>query len=252
MAKSPEREVQKRLLNEAPRVPGIDIEVSWKPFGDVGGDFYDIFPIEEEAVAVCLGDISGKGYDAALLMVFALAELRSMLREHFRLPYIMSQLDASLKDFTSNEKFAEVLVGAYVPSIHRFVFVQGGGISPVVFRSRTERLEFYGSSTYRVPGMALPAGPGRHFAEDSVELEQGDLMLLFSDGVGERVDADGKEIVRPDDLELGIRTAPSLKKLCESNARGSAEEILQSVIEYLGSLESDPSDDETLIVIKAE
>src|SRR5829696_9932614 len=116
-------EVQRRLLADPPSIEGVDLAVSWSPHGEVGGDFYDFLEIEEDSLGITLGDVSGKGFDAALLMVFALAELRAGLRGRLRLPFMMAQLDDSLRRYSSPNRFAEVLIGIYSLASRRFMFV---------------------------------------------------------------------------------------------------------------------------------
>ena len=241
-------EVQKRLLTLPPAIAGVDLAVSWVPHGDVGGDFYDFVMLEEESLGVTLGDISGKGYDAALLMVYALAELRAGLRNNLRLPYLMAQLDESLKKYSAGNRFAEVLIGIYAPSSRRFVFVQGGGIFPLVFHQTTERLFLNSGPTYRVPGFPFAADRRRRYVEASVELELNDFLLLMSDGISEREVAPGRQVVGRD--EFGALVSPSLKELCIEHRQGSAGDLLAGIQRMLDSLSSERRDDETMIVLK--
>lgn len=242
-------EVQKRLLSEPPNIEGVDLAVAWTPHGEVGGDFYDFLVLEEDSFAITLGDVSGKGFDAALLMVLALAELRAGLKNRLRLPFLMSQLDESLRRYSSSNRFAEVVMGLYSLTTRRFTFVQGGGIFPIVFHQSTERLFLNSKPNYRVPGLAIEAGKRQRYVENSVDLEAGDFMMLMSDGISEREDEEGEEIVRRD--SFGALIAPPLKSLCQEHRGGSAADLLGAISRFLDELKTERRDDETLIVLKA-
>jgi len=225
--------------------------VSWRPFGDVGGDFYDFSLLEEGSVGITIGDVSGKGYDAALLMVFALAQIRAGLRHGQRLPLIMADVDESLREFSSVEKYAEIMVAILAPARRRLVFVQGGGIYPIVYRARSDSLFLYSAASYRIPGFpVLPGAAARKaFVEESVDLGEGDIVLLFSDGVAQRDDGEDKNIVRRDDL--GAFVAPSIKEICRRHYRDSASDVLSALKEFLDNLGTPRDDDETIIIAKS-
>ena len=241
--------VQQSLLRCPPSVDGVDIAVSWRPFGDVGGDFYDFLEVEEDSLAITLGDVSGKGYDAALLMVYALAEIRARLREHQRLAYVMAALDRSLRDYSSANRFAEVIIGLYVRSMRRFIFVPGGSIMPMAFDAGRGRLTIHANRNFRLPGLPIPGHPNQMYSENTIDLARGDTLLLFTDGVAERLEESDKEILHRDDF--GSLVAPSIERICRQCIDGDANSLLAAIEEFLNSLSSDRTDDQTLIVLKA-
>ena len=243
-------EVQRRLLVEPPSLERADIAVSWRPFGDVGGDFYDFTGLEEGSVGITLGDVSGKGYDAALLMVFALAETRVRLRDHQRLTYLMSELDRSLRQYSSESKYAEVLVGTYSPYTRRFTYVPGGAIAPVVYRASSDELTVYESTGCRVPGISIVAGEDAPFVDQSVDLELGDVLMLFTDGVSERQDEHGELLVHRDDF--GALVAPVVEKQCRASSALGASGLMKQLLKCLDDLPSGRADDETIVVLKAK
>lgn len=244
-------EVQRRLLSPPPDVAGAEFAVSWQPFGEVGGDFYDFSLLEEGSVGITIGDISGKGYDAALLMGFALAHIRAGLRHGLRLPFIMAEVDESLRKFSSIEKYAEIMVGILAPTRRRLVFVQGGGIYPFVYRASSDTLFLYSGASYRVPGFPLlPGTPARKFfVEEFIDLSEGDLVLLFSDGVSQRDEIDNHNIVWRN--EFGAFVAPSVKEICRCHCRASASEVLAALKDFLVNLGTPRDDDETIIIVKS-
>ena len=242
-------EVQSRLLQDPPDMEAIDLAVSWQPFAPVGGDFYDFTPLEEGSLGITLGDISGKGYNAALLMVYALAEIRARLKNHERLPHIMAQLDESLRKFSDDAKYAEVLVGIYLPFDRKFIYVQGGKIEPVVFHNSNQKIRFYHSSTFRIPGLSIPVGRRSRFVLKTIDLRKGDTLALFTDGVTERLDRDGQEIFRK---RMDAWVAPSIEKILSEHSKAKASEKLDALNSYLEDLESERSDDQTIIILKAD
>ena len=242
-------EVQRLLLASVPNVPGTDVAVSYWPYSDVGGDFYDVCMLEEQCIGITVGDVSGKGYEAALLMVYALAEIRTRLLEHQRLPYLMSRLDESLRKYSSDSKYAEMLVGTYSVPARRFSYIQAGGISPAVFQAQAGRLAITQSAGSRVPGMSLADPTRLPFVEHSVDLEKGDILLLFTDGLADREDEEGRPILTTDDF--GARVSPRLKSWCEEWKSLGAAEIVAECGRWLAGLPSERFDDETLLVLKA-
>lgn len=241
-------EVQKRLLGRSELGSDLDVATSWEPFGVVGGDFYDLMQLEEGNIGLILGDVSGKGYDAALVMVLALAEIRARLLSWQRLTYVMAQLDKTLRLYSSERSFAEVLIGIYSPRLRRLQFVQGGGIVPVIYRAHRDGFEVFSGATGRPPGFSIERKEDSPYLEHTVELESRDFVVLFTDGVGERIDRDGEAIVRRDVFRSF--TAPSILELCRSNRDGTAADLARELKKYLDSLDAARTDDETLIVIK--
>ena len=177
------RRVQRKLLPR-PRlsVPGIECECVFRPAGDVGGDLCDIFSTGAQSTAFLLGDVSGKGTGAALLM----ANLHGIVRSNQEIAHEPSELitraNRQFHQSTSPEHFATLLFGSYdhVAGILRYV---NCGHPPAVLLRATGKVE-----RLEATGVVLGAFDGLRFEERGVQIAPGDRLVIFSDGVSEAGD----------------------------------------------------------------
>ena len=185
------RRVQRRLL---PRphfsVPGMRCECVFRPAGDIGGDLCDVFEIGPRKSAMLLGDVSGKGTGAAILMASLQATIRSSQDLTDEPARLMERVNRLFFDATEPEHFATLFYGVYDADARELRFVNCGHPAPVLLRANgaVERLE----ST----GLVLGAFARAEFEERRVNLGEGDRLVLFSDGVSEaRDDEDDRWVV---------------------------------------------------------
>ncbi|MES1260223.1 MAG: SpoIIE family protein phosphatase [Acidobacteriota bacterium] len=172
--------VQRKLLPR-PRVsvPGIECECVFRPAGEVGGDLCDIFESGPDSTAFLLGDVSGKGTGAALLM----ANLHGTIRSHQAFAAEPAQLirraNRQFFQSTAPEHYATLLFGAYDHSAGSLRYVNCGHPPAVLLRAggAVERLE--------ATGLMLGAFEEACFEERSLRVSPGDRLVLFSDGVSE-------------------------------------------------------------------
>jgi phosphoserine phosphatase RsbU/P len=180
------RRVQRRLLPR-PRfsAPGIECECVSHPAGDLGGDLCDIFATGPSSSAFLLGDVSGKGTGAALLMANLQATIRSH-REWAQQPArLISRANRLFFESTTPEHFATLFFGSYDAAGRTLRYVNCGHPGGVLLRRNgdVERL----NST----GLMLGAFENAVFEECMVQIHSGDRLVLFSDGVAEaRADED--------------------------------------------------------------
>ena len=174
------RGVQRQLLPR-PRVsaPGIEFECVFRPAGDVGGDLCDIFATGEQSTAFLLGDVSGKGIGAALLM----ANLHGIIRSNRELAgdpaLLITRSNRQFYQATSPEHYATLFFGVYDHATAALRYVNCGHPPPVLLRrsGEVERLE----ST----GLMLGAFDAMPFEARAIGISPGDRLVLFSDGVSE-------------------------------------------------------------------
>lgn len=183
------RNVQQRLLPRPSRQLRTALySALCCPAGDVGGDYYDFIEMAPEAVGFVLGDVSGKGIGAALLMAHLQASLRTRLAHTAAsVAPVLQELNASFFASTSVEHYATMVFGRYDDNTRRFHYVNAGHLAPMLVRSSgaVERLE----------PTATPIGmlPQWSSEESVVEIGPGDTLLVFSDGVAENGFEDGHE-----------------------------------------------------------
>jgi hypothetical protein len=234
------RQVQKDLCPPAnPSFENLDFAAECVSAWQVGGDFYDVFHTGQDSIALLLGDVSGKGLSAAVLMGLILGAVRSSSWAAGKSEHEASsrRLNELLLSRTSGDRFASLFWGYYEQGSRVFRYVNAGHLPPMVFRRdgdlESERLEEGG------PVLGLLLAPIYH--QGSIALSTGDLVILYSDGVVEAMTASDEEFGE-DRLRMVIR---------ENLAKSPAEirdEILKRVRSFIG--EEQLHDDLTLVVAR--
>jgi sigma-B regulation protein RsbU (phosphoserine phosphatase) len=232
-------EVQTGLLPEAlPTVKGIDLWGSSQPAKQVGGDFFDVQARADGTVFFCVGDVSGKGMPAALLMAMLLMVLRGEQRRgsHLGPAALMEHLyRAAYDELTSSGMFATLFLGVFDPK-NRTLNYANAGHSPVIIRPQD------GSARLLEAG-SVPVGvfPEASVEEKELFLNPGDLLVVASDGLNEARNTDG-------DLFSIERVLYNVDKSAEQTAAEIGHLLLAAVSAF--SVGNPQSDDQTCVVIK--
>jgi len=179
------REVQERLFPQSyPPVEGLDYAGYCRPALGIGGDYYDFVPLREGRLGIAIGDISGKGVAAALLMSNLQASLRGQtLAEIAELPVLMRNINQMLYETSLSNKYATFFYGEYCPHSRRLDYVNAGHNPPMILRGDDcLRLE----ATGPVVGLLQQAC----FEAGHIDLMAGDLFVGFTDGISEAESGD--------------------------------------------------------------
>ncbi len=229
-------EIQTRLLpKSAPALAGYDIAGRSLPALGVGGDYFDFIAVDDRRLAVCLGDVAGKGMPAALLMANLQASVRGQTLMGAAPAECLGHSNTLLVQGTDPDKFATCFYGILDAREHRLRYANAGHERPLLF-SRGGAIDALDTG-----GLVLGVLPGVAFPEASVELQSGDLLLLYSDGITEAVDGEDREFgVQP--LYQVIASHP------EATAAEMLDHIMEAVETHAGG--APPSDDRTLVVIR--
>ncbi len=174
------RLVQRKLLPQ-PRFSayGLNSECASLPAGEIGGDLYDFFEIDAGTMAFVLGDVSGKGIGAALLMANLQATIRGQ-QELAKYPSkLMERVNYLFFESTRPEHFATLFYGVYEAGRRTIRYVNCGHPSAVLLRANGDFQLLDATAT------VLGAFKDRGFEERSVEMQSGDRLVLFSDGFSE-------------------------------------------------------------------
>ncbi len=174
------REVQQRLFPQAfPPVQGLEYAGTCRPAQGVGGDYYDFVPVPNGQFGIAIGDVSGKGIPAALLMASLQACLRSQaISASSDLAGLMANMNRLIYDASPSNKYATFFYAQYDPPTRVLTYVNGGHNAPMLFRGdEVIRLEDGG------PVVGLFRG-GR-YEQSSLRLEPGDVLVAFTDGISE-------------------------------------------------------------------
>jgi len=232
------RAVQNQLMPAANvEISNVQVAAEFLPAFEVGGDLYDVFPTEGGRVAFSLGDVSGKGLPAALLMGMIQGAVRSnaWFRDTATHEAFAKQLNTLLCNSSAAAKFASLFWGAYDPARGKLSYVSAGHCPGfVVRRGQVVRLD----STGPVLGLLQRST----FEQVSVDFAYGDLLVLYSDGIIEAANAKGEEFGEE-------RLAEVLQRCKGASAEYTRVEILHDYREFLGAMA--PEDDLTLLVVEA-
>jgi sigma-B regulation protein RsbU (phosphoserine phosphatase) len=181
------REIQQAMLPDGTwSGPGVEAFGLTKPANTVGGDFYDILPQPDGTVLVALGDVAGKASPAALLMALLLAMLRTLADEGLPLPALVQRLNLQVSRHAPASRFITLFLASYDPPTGRLTFVNAGQTPPLLRRQdgSIERL--------MSGGIALGMFPGSTYEAGKAQMNPGDALLLYSDGLTEAESPDGQ------------------------------------------------------------
>jgi sigma-B regulation protein RsbU (phosphoserine phosphatase) len=186
------REVQERLFPQSrPEVAGLDYAGACRPALGVGGDYFDFLELPGGRLGLAIGDVSGKGISAALLMASLQASLRGQsLAGGADLAALMSNVNQLIYEASQANRYATFFYGTYDPAARTLHYVNAGHNAPMVLRGvdgalRVQRLDQGGP----VIGMLYPVP----YVEASVSLLPGDLLVAYTDGISEAMNGADEE-----------------------------------------------------------
>ncbi len=221
-------EIQRNLL-PAPRPRPFPIHGVNVPARTVSGDFFDILPLESGRIAFCLGDVSGKGMNAALLMAKTASLYRCLAKSVDRPGRLLSILNDEIAETATRGMFVTMVAGVY-DSGAGTICLANAGHEPPLLHSRSGGFEPF-------PAQAPPLGivPGGEFPEAEVQLDR-DTLYTFSDGLTEAYSKSGGQ--------LG---SEGLQRLIARSVNLSLVGRIDAILAGVKSLE--PRDDLTLLVV---
>ncbi len=231
------RAIQEKLFpREIPQMPGYEIASAWQSARLVGGDYFDILPLDEKMLGICIADVAGKGMPAALLMSNLQAAVRGLSSLSLAPNLLCSRLNSIVYRNTDSDRFITFFYAQLEGPMRRLTYVNAGHNAPFVVRSdgSHERL--------REGGPVLGVFASRNYEMGSAQLSPGDLVILFTDGITEACGVEGEEFGEA-----------RLLRLLQDHRMLSADElqakILAVVAEYSGGRWQD---DATLVVLICE
>jgi sigma-B regulation protein RsbU (phosphoserine phosphatase) len=172
-------EIQESLLREAPpKVLGFDVAYKSIPVEEVGGDFCDFVHLGEDLVGFAIGDASGHGLPAALLVRDIVTGLRMGLEKHLRMEYVFSKLNRVIHRSNLSSNYVSAFYGELEPN-GNVSYVNAGHQPPLLFR-RDRILEL------RTGGTVIGPLPQVSYRRGLVRLDPGSVLVLFTDGIVER------------------------------------------------------------------
>ncbi|MFC9267209.1 SpoIIE family protein phosphatase [Streptomyces zhihengii] len=224
--------LQRSLLPpELPQIPGVEVEVIYRAAGEgneVGGDFYDLFPIRDGAYGFAIGDVCGTGPEAAAVTGLARHALRLLAREGFGGPAVLERLNAAILDEGARSRFLTLLYGELWPQ------EDGSAVLKFVCAGHPLPLRLRPDGTVEPaaePQPLLGVMDDLELYEQVVTLDPGDVLLCVTDGVTER--REGTRMLGDDGLSDVLTTCTGL------TAGAVAARVLRAVERFAAEPASD-------------
>jgi phosphoserine phosphatase RsbU/P len=232
-------EMQQALFpQEIIQIPSYELSAIVQPCASIGGDSYDIIPLKDGKFAITIADVSGKGIPAALLVSTLHALLRVYLQYTIELVELVRRLHTLVYNNSPAERFITFFIMIFDPVHHTFTFVNAGHNPPLLFRHG-------GKDIIELMASGLPLGmvKEQQFEARQIDLQQGDALVLYTDGVTEaankKLQQYGEEKLRECVLKNLNTTADTIKGC-----------IVRDVREFVGN--NPMADDLTLLVLKRD
>lgn len=228
------REIQQALLpREFQHCPHLEVTGVNQSCLAVGGDYFDVMPLGPDRTAFAIADVSGKGLGAALLSTMLQGALSGMSLGH-NPAGVIAHFNRFLCDRWQLERYATMFFGI-LDTAGRLEFINAGHPSPLLLRDGRVESPF--------PAKCYPVGllPEAQFSSSFSTLQPGDTLVLFSDGVTEAMDAEGKE--------FGIAR---LKNVLRQHPETPVEELRAAILESVEDFArgTGQADDLTLLLIR--
>ncbi|HXA56443.1 MAG TPA: SpoIIE family protein phosphatase [Candidatus Acidoferrum sp.] len=186
------REVQERLFpQEYPPVAGLDYAGACRPALGVGGDYYDFISLSKNELGIAIGDVSGKGIPAALLMATLRAFLRGQTVERKKdLTALMANLNRLVYESSESNRYATFFYAEFDSASRTMSYVNAGHNAPMVFQRRNGAPQIARLDT---GGPVIGLMDGMEYSQGRVEFEPGDLFVAYTDGISEAMNAADEE-----------------------------------------------------------
>lgn len=229
------REIQNRLLPSPPQdISGVEIAARNVPCFEVGGDYFDFIEFSDGDLGIAIGDVSGKGVGAALVMSSLQSALRVAAPIETDLARLIARLNSLLFRSTSGRKYVTFFFARFTPSTGTLRYVNAGHNPPFIVNS---------GQLQPLPATGRPIGlmADIPYAEEQAQLPPGAALVLYTDGLNEAATSD--------DEEFGMeRLQNEIARAAETAPQQWIEEMLGRVEEFEAGAPS--TDDKTVVVLR--
>ena len=229
-------EIQQQILPKAmPEIPGFEA-LGWnRPARQVGGDYFDVRPLDADHWGLVVGDVTGKGMPAALLVSTLHSALRLLLDRMELGPELVERLNRHIYESSSSNKFITLLVAALDRRDNQLTYLNAGHNPGLLIRKNGE-VEHLSSA-----GLPLGLLPDGQYGAAKLHLDSGDLVCIYSDGI--------TECEAPDEEELGL---DRLIELLSSHRDAPLDDILEKIdCTTVDFAQGQPQgDDQTIVLLR--
>jgi sigma-B regulation protein RsbU (phosphoserine phosphatase) len=229
------QEIQMHLMpGVAPKIPGLEVAIHFQPARELGGDLYEFLSYGRDGQVIVVGDVSGKGAPAALYGALASGTLRSLAHLKLPPPDMMKRLNGMFLERKIEGHFITLTYSLWEPRSKVLTLANAGMPLPILVRNGQCR-------AIRAEGVPLGLLENTEYQPVTVNLQTGDLLAFFSDGI--------TEANNPQQEEFGVRR---LENALSREPQKPLHEIVRQVFQELGEFEAgNPQrDDQTLVVLR--
>jgi sigma-B regulation protein RsbU (phosphoserine phosphatase) len=224
------------LPTHFPNVENIDIAASSSPAKKVGGDYYDIIKLSEQMTALAIGDVSGKGMPAALLMVEIRTIIQARAHDTIDSREVIKKVNQIITLDAEPGMYATLFYGIYNSEKGKLYYTNAGHNYPLLFKKNKQ-----GYISLETTGMFVGMFDNPPYREAEVDLDTGDLIVFYTDGVTEAQNTGGEMY--------------GLKRLCsviEAHRDKSSSQVKQAILDSVDkfAIDTEQGDDLTLMVIR--
>ncbi|MFQ5866248.1 MAG: SpoIIE family protein phosphatase [bacterium] len=233
------RDMQSRMLPESyPEVTGIQISAKSTPAKEVGGDFYDFLQLENGKLGVVIGDVSGHGVSAAMVMTAAMSAVRFAAEEKIQTDEVLSLVNTRLHKDIQKNMFVALFYGIIDPKIRRLYYTNAGQTMPMLWRQGEVKFLPQAIKSDRFP---LGIVKSTLYEQLSFDLESDDILIFYTDGI---VDAMNGYY----DAYGFNRFSASIQNHARLEPTDMVEQLVSDLEHYCG--QSNFHDDITIVILK--
>lgn len=242
-------DVQRRMLPAtAPTTPGVDVAARYTPCFALGGDFYDLFELGGH-LGIAVGDVVGKGFPAAMLMAHVRASLRAHANDLYDLDEVISLTNKAVCRDTLINEFATLFYGVIDPKTLRMTYCNAGHEPPLVVTRPADGSPptLANISELSTGGMVVGVDPGQRYQRGVFDLQPGDVVLAYTDGLADAMNFDNERFGKPR-IRRALLDAVVLEQ--EISAKRIAQHVHWEMRRFAGL--NTRTDDTTIVAMKIE
>ncbi len=235
------RQIQMSLLpKQIPKFPGFELAAFDYPALEVGGDYYDFIPVDEDRVGIAIADVSGKGISGAIMMSICRSLLRSQARGGKSPAEVLKAVNQLMREDIADDMFVSMLYMVLNTKTHELIVARAGHERPIIAPGDGSGLHIIDS-----PGIAIGIGGEATFdsilKEVSVTLQPGDVVVSYTDGV--------TEAMNEKDDEWGIDNfLEAIRVSSDEGAHSVLNNVQQRLLRFVGDMPQ--YDDMTLLALR--
>lgn len=222
-----------------PKTDGISLTARSIAGKELGSDYLDAFVFDDQSLVLAIGDVMGKGISSALLMAMVHVAVRGVSLDFNSPEMVLEKVNKILYGYLEQtESFITLLLTVYNQKNRELFYARAGHTLPLLYRAASEECEFL-----RSKGIFLGGKAQQSFEMQSIRMEEGDVLLLYTDGLLEAGNANGKHYGKQ-------RLSKAIKYSAGMDAASIEEYIRFDLAQFTGN--TPQKDDITMVILKAE